>query len=266
MKKIFWIFIFIGIAFFSISSQEDSTLKTINNNDLLVSETPNTEITAPENTSWIDRTVNWYMQNLNYFTVTLLMTIESSFIPFPSEVVVPPAAYAACDPNSSIYVTDSNFINISLVVLFATIGALLGGLANYYLAYFLGRPIVYKFADSKLGRLCLLNKEKVQKSEDYFVKHGNSSTFIGRLLPGIRQLISIPAGLAKMKLSTFLLYTCLGSCLWNIILAILGYAVQGQKDLINKYSHELSIILLLLGVLFVAYLVWQGVKSKKVKK
>ncbi|MDD4848123.1 MAG: DedA family protein [Bacteroidales bacterium] len=207
--------------------------------------------------------VDWYMNNLNYYTVTLLMAVESSFIPFPSEVVVPPAAYAACNPESNMYVTNSNFINILLVILFATIGALLGGFVNYYLAYFLGRPIIYKFADSKLGHLCMINSEKVQKAEAYFVKHGNVSTFIGRLVPGIRQLISIPAGLAKMKLAPFILYTCLGSGLWNVVLAVLGYVAHGQQDIINKYNTEFSYGLLILGALFIAYLIWKGIQSKK---
>ncbi|MDR2979159.1 MAG: DedA family protein [Bacteroidales bacterium] len=211
--------------------------------------------------------MDWYMDHLNYGTVTLLMTVESSFIPFPSEVVVPPAAYAACNSeNVSLYKTDSKFINITLVVLFATLGAILGALINYSLAYFLGRPIVYWFVDSKLGHLCMLNGEKVKKAEDYFVAHGNASTFIGRLVPGIRQLISIPAGLAKMKLLPFILYTSLGAGVWNIILSVLGYIAHGQRDIIDKYSHELSLILLGLGMLFMAYLIIQAFRKKKKKK
>ena len=152
--------------------------------------------------SLVTKVVDWYMYHLNYFSISVLMTIESSFIPFPSEVVIPPAAYAACNPeNQSLYVTDYKLLNVFLVVLFGTLGALIGAFINYFLALYLGRPIIYKFADSKLGHLLLLDSSKIKKAEDYFVKHGNSSTFIGRLLPGIRQLISIPAGLAKMKLT-----------------------------------------------------------------
>ena len=214
--------------------------------------------------SFVIRVVDWYNHHLNYVTVTLLMTLESSFIPFPSEVVVPPAAYQACNPdNATLYVTESPFVNITLVVLIATLGALIGAFINYYLAKYLGRPIVYWFADSKVGHLFLLNSEKVKKAEDYFIEHGNSSTFIGRLVPGIRQLISIPAGLAKMNIGAFTLYTILGSGSWNIILAILGYVAHGQQDLINQYSHELSYILLGLGVLFIIYLVYKGLKKKK---
>lgn len=220
-----------------------------------------------DNITLVNKVVDWYMDNLNYGTITLLMTVESSFIPFPSEVVIPPAAYAACNPeNESLYVTDNNFLNVTFVVLFSTLGAILGALINYFLSFFLGRPIVYWFADSKLGHLFLLNSEKVKKAEDYFVAHGNISTLIGRLVPGIRQLISIPAGLAKMKLPPFLLFTALGAGAWNIILAVLGYIAHGQRDIIDKYSHELSIILLGLGVLFVIYLIVSAVSKRNKKK
>ncbi|MCL2098530.1 MAG: DedA family protein [Bacteroidales bacterium] len=203
----------------------------------------------------MERVAAWYMDNMNYGTIALLMTVESSFIPFPSEVVVPPAAYKACQDDSD--------LNLILIVIFATIGAIIGALINYYLALWLGRPIIHKFADSKLGRMCLLSSDKVQKAEDYFVKHGKVSTFIGRLIPGIRQLISIPAGLSKMPLMPFLLYTTLGAGVWNIILAIIGYLAHGQASLIDKYSRELAVIALILGVLFVLYLVYSGFIKKR---
>ena len=227
------------------------------------------EVTVPQSvaksdTSITDKVIDWYNSHLNYGTVTLLMAIESSFIPFPSEVIVPPAAYQACNSdNAALYRTDSKVVNVIFIILFATLGAMIGALVNYFLAMILGRPIVYWFADSKLGHLLLLDSEKVKKAEDYFIEHGNSSTFIGRLVPGIRQLISIPAGLAKMNIGAFTLYTILGSGSWNIILAILGYVAHGQQDLINQYSHELSYILLALGVLFIVYLVYKGLKKKK---
>lgn len=153
------------------------------------------------------------LQHLDYFWVTVLMTIESSFVPFPSEIVVPPAAYRAANGE----------LNIFLVVFWATVGCDIGALINYYLAKYLGRHIVYKFAASKIGRLCLLSPEKIEQAEQYFVKNGASSTLIGRLIPGVRQLISIPAGLAGMPLAPFLLYTTLGAGAWNIILATIGY-------------------------------------------
>ena len=217
--------------------------------------------------SLVTKVVDWYMYHLNYFSISVLMTIESSFIPFPSEVVIPPAAYAACNPeNQSLYVTDYKLLNVFLVVLFGTLGALIGAFINYFLALYLGRPIIYKFADSKLGHLLLLDSSKIKKAEDYFVKHGNSSTFIGRLLPGIRQLISIPAGLAKMKLTPFITYTCLGAGIWNSMLAVLGYIAHGEQDIINKYSHELSYVLLGLGVILLVYLIIKGLKKKNKKK
>lgn len=222
--------------------------------------------TTPQDTtkkSLTMRLVGTYLDNLNYGTITLFMTIESSFIPFPSEIVVPPAAYGACDPdNPHLYLTENKWINMSVVVLFATLGAILGALINYFLSLFLGRPIVYWFVETRLGKMFLLSKEGVIKVENYFVKNGNISTFIGRLIPGIRQLISIPAGLAKMKMLPFLLYTTLGAFIWNCILAIVGYVAHGQQDLIKKYAHELSIILLGLGVLFVIYLIYKGIRKK----
>ena len=232
------------------------------------SATTNEQTVKPASSSdagFVARIGSWYTSNLNYFNVTALMALESSFVPFPSEIVVPPAAYAACNDGSPMAVTDSHFLNVLFVILFATLGALIGALINYALSFFLGRPFIYWFADSKVGHLCLINREKVEKAEAYFVEHGNASTLIGRLVPVIRQLISIPAGLAKMNLFAFVGYTTLGALTWNIILAILGYVAHGQQDLITKYSHELSWILLTLGVLFVVYLVYKGLKNRKKK-
>ncbi len=217
--------------------------------------------------SLISVVTDWYANNMNYWSVTALMTIESSFIPFPSEVVIPPAVYVASHKDSDLNVTDSYFLNVLLIVLFGTLGAMLGALINYGLSIWLGRPIIYAFADSKIGHLCLLSSEKVKKAEDYFNEHGKSATFIGRLIPGIRQLISIPAGLARMNIGVFLLYTFLGAFIWNVILAILGYIAHGQKDLIDQYSHELSIVIL--GVLGLGVLYWivkKIIARKKAKK
>lgn len=202
-----------------------------------------------------DQVIDWYNANLNYGTVALLMAVESSFIPFPSELVVPPAAYKAMQPEAG--------LNIAFIVLFATLGALAGAFINYFLAKFLGRPIVYKFADSRLGHFLLLDSGKVTNAERFFLEHGAISTLVGRLIPAIRQLISIPAGLSKMKLWAFTLYTAIGATFWNIILAILGYIAHGQKDLIQAYSHELSIGLIGLGVLFIGYMTWCALKPKK---
>lgn len=202
--------------------------------------------------------IQWCLDHLNYWTITLLMTIESSFIPFPSEVVVPPAAYKAASGSSD--------LNVFLVILFATIGANIGALINYYLAYFVGRPIVYKFANSRFGHMCLINELKVKHAETYFEKHGALSTFIGRLIPAVRQLISIPAGLSKMKLSTFILYTTLGAGIWNAILAAIGYYLESVipedqlMETVNKYSHELGYIFIAIGVFIVGYLIYKGKK------
>lgn len=201
--------------------------------------------------------IQWCLDHLNYWTITLLMAIESSFIPFPSEVVVPPAAYKAAGGSD---------MNVFLVVFFATLGANIGALFNYYLAYFVGRPIVYKFANSRFGHMCLIDEDKVKNAEHYFEKHGALSTFIGRLIPAIRQLISIPAGLSKMKLSTFLLYTTLGAGIWNTILAAIGYYLQSVVpedqllETVSKYSHELGYVFIGIGVFIVGYLIYKGRK------
>lgn len=201
--------------------------------------------------------IAWCLQHLNYYVITLLMTIESSFIPFPSEVVIPPAAYMAAETGE---------LNVFLIVLCATVGACLGALINYYLAYFLGRPIVYAFANSRFGHMCLIDQEKVEKAERYFDEHGAVGTFIGRLVPAVRQLISIPAGLAKMKLSRFLLYTTLGAGIWNSILAAIGYYLQSivpynELDAqVAAYSQELKVVMIALGILVVGYLIYKGRK------
>lgn len=220
-----------------------------------------------EEKSATGKVISWYNEHLNYGTVTLLMTIESSFIPFPSEVIVPPAAYQACNSdNEALYVTSSNFVNVLLVILFATLGALIGALINYVLALWLGRPIIYWFADSKVGHMLLLDSTKVQKAEDYFREHGNVSTLVGRFIPAIRQLISIPAGLARMHIGKFILFTSLGAAAWNTVLAILGYVAHGQKDLIDKYNHELTIALLAIFAIGVGYVVIKWIVSAKKRK
>jgi len=193
---------------------------------------------------------DWYMANLNYFTIALLMAIESTFLPLPSEVVVPFAAYKAAQGD----------LNVFLVVLFGTLGALFGSLINYTLAYYLGRPLVYRFAESGVGRMFLLSKEKVEHAENYFIRNGKTSTFIGRLVPGVRHLISIPAGLAKMNLRDFMLFTFVGAGIWNIILAVIGYYLYEIRDQIFPYIGH---ILLVLGAVFVIYLIIKARRSRK---
>lgn len=206
--------------------------------------------------------IKWVLENLNYWVVTLFMTIESSFIPFPSEVIVPPAAWKS--------MTDES-MNIFLVVLFATVGADLGALLNYYLARWLGRPIVYKFANSRFGHMCLIDEEKVHHAEEYFRKHGATSTFFGRLIPAVRQLISIPAGLAGMKPGPFLLYTTLGAGVWNSVLALIGYLIYRFTDIkttndvyivATEYSHEIGYIIIVVVIAVIGYLAYKGMKKK----
>ena len=213
------------------------------------------ETVPVQDLSIVQKVEHWYEQNMNYYTITLLMTVESSFIPFPSEVVIPPAAYIASKEGSD--------LNIFLVVLFGTLGALLGAYINYALAFYLGRPILHKFADSKIGHLLLLSSEKVQKAENYFQTHGKTSTFIGRLIPGIRQLISLPSGLAKMNLITFTLFTFLGAGIWNSILALIGYLAEGKADLINTYSHEIGYGVMGLVALIGIYYLFRYFRKKR---
>lgn len=220
-----------------------------------------------EKPSTLSRIITWYNSHLNYISVTLLMTLESSFIPFPSEIVVPPAAYQACNPeNPTLYVTNWPMLNLLFLLIFASIGSLLGAIINYFLSKWLGRPFVYWFADSKVGHLLLLSGEKIKKAEDYFIEHGNISTFIGRLIPGIRQLISIPAGLSKMKFAPFILYTALGASFWNIVLLFIGYLAQGNKDLINKYSDELSHLILIIFIIAIAFIIFKSIRKKHKKQ
>ena len=200
-----------------------------------------------------NQVIDWYMAHINYGTITLLMVIESSFIPFPSEVIIPPAAWKAAQGE----------LNIYLVVLSGTIGAMIGALFNYYFALFLGRTIVYRFAGSRLGRLMLLSPEGVEKAEAYFVRHGKISTLIGRLVPAVRQLISLPAGLSRMNIRDFALYTLIGATAWNILLAALGYFLYSQKELLHRYYSELSWGMLILGVGFVIYLIWKFIRKKE---
>lgn len=203
--------------------------------------------------------IQWCISHLNYWTVMILMAIESSFIPLPSEIVVPPAAYEAAATGK---------MNIILIIVFATIGSIIGALANYTLARWLGRPIIYKFANSRLGHMFFLDEMKVYKSEKFFQDHGDLSTFIGRLLPAVRHLISIPAGLSKMKLSSFILFTALGSFLWNTILAVIGYYLESfiprdqLDDQISKYSSEIGYGFIGIAVIVIIFWIYKNSRKK----
>lgn len=207
--------------------------------------------------------MNWIsalLGNLNYTTIFILMLLESTVVPVPSELVVSPAAYHAA----------GGHLNVLLVVLFATIGADVGASINYVAAYFLGRPIIYKFANSHIGHLCLLNQEKVEKSEKYFYDHGVVATLTGRLIPGIRHLISIPAGLAKMPYWKFLFYTTIGAGVWHSILAALGWYLHSfvpedqLNDKLTEYGEYIKWgIIAIVLVAIVWFAVQHSMKKKK---
>ncbi len=189
------------------------------------------------------------LSNLNYGTIFFLMMLESTVVPVPSEFVVTPAAYHAA----------SGQLDIWLVILAATIGADLGASINYFVALYVGRPVIYRFANSHWGKMCLLNQEKVEKSERYFDEHGIVATLTGRLIPGIRHLISIPAGLARMNYWKFLLYTTIGAGAWHSILAALGWYLHAivpeeqLNDKISEYAEYIKIVILALVVLAIVY-------------
>lgn len=205
--------------------------------------------------------IEWVLEHLSYWVIVAFMAIESSVIPFPSEVIVPPAAWLAAAGGD---------LNIVLVVLSATLGALIGALINYGFALWLGRPIVYAFANSRFGHMCLIDQQKVETAEQFFDKHGAVSTFVGRLIPAVRQLISIPAGLARMGLTRFVLFTTLGAGIWNCVLAALGYycsRIPGLEtkeqvvELAGKYSHEIGFVLFGVVALAVGVVIYKGLKK-----
>lgn len=189
------------------------------------------------------------LSNLNYYTVFLLMLMESTVLPVPSELVVAPAAFNAAEGD----------YNLWLIILFATLGADCGASINYLAGYYLGRPIIYAFANSKWGKICLLNQQKVEQAEKYFDNHGAVATITGRLVPGIRHLISIPAGLAKMNYWRFLLFTTIGAGAWNIILAAMGWYMHSfvtrseLNDKIEEYAEYIKFIILGLVILALLY-------------
>ena len=197
--------------------------------------------------------------NLNYGTILFLMLLESTVVPVPSEFVVTPAAYHAA----------SGQLDVWLVILFATIGADLGASINYAVALYVGRPVIYRFANSRWGKMCLLSQEKVEKSERYFDEHGIVATLTGRLIPGIRHLISIPAGLARMNYWKFLLYTTIGAGCWHAILALLGWylhAIVPEEQLNDKIAEYADYIKFVILGLVVLALGWWAVSSYLKKK
>jgi membrane protein DedA with SNARE-associated domain len=188
---------------------------------------------------------------LDYFGIFFLMAVESSFIPFPSELVIPPAAFLAAQGE----------MNIFMVVLMGILGSLVGALVNYFLALHLGKPLVHKMVRSKWAKYFLLDEDKLKNAEEYFREYGSISTFVGRLVPAVRQLISIPAGFVRMNLAKFCLYTSLGAGVWIAILAGLGYYFGSQDNLMGYYYFK--IFFLALGALVLAVIGGTIWKKKK---
>lgn len=193
-----------------------------------------------------------FAQEIGYWGIVLLMTLESSFIPFPSELVVPPAAYLAA----------LGKLDIWLVIGASILGSLIGALINYFLAYYLGRPLIYRLAESKAARFLLIKPRQIERAEQFFSRYAGSSTFFGRLVPVVRQLISLPAGFVKMPLSKFILFTFLGSALWTLILAALGYFFGANEELWQKYYMEISWGIISLFIIVVLYLVYRQREKK----
>ena len=202
------------------------------------------------------------LSNIGYLEVFIGMLLESTVIPVPSEIVVPPAAYQAA----------AGVLDVWLVIFFATLGADCGAVINYVAAYYLGRPIIYSFANSRWGKMCLLNQEKIERAERYFDEHGVVATLTGRLVPVIRQLISVPAGLAKMNFWRFLLYTTLGAGTWNCVLAAIGYHLHSVVPMdqldekVAEYYDYIKFGVLGAIVLFVAYFVVKKYCRRKVNE
>ena len=184
-----------------------------------------------------------------YLGIFLLMTIESSFIPFPSEIILIPAGYLASQGE----------MNLGMIMSAALGGSMFGAFINYFLAYFLGRKILMHY-----GKYFFISQESMTKMDNYFAKHGAISTFIGRLIPGIRQLISIPAGLSRMNLAVFSTYTALGAGIWAMILIALGYFIGENQEMIDTYLKQITIVVLgLLVLLFLGYTYNQKRKNKE---
>lgn len=187
-----------------------------------------------------------------YWGIFFLMVIESSFIPFPSEIVIIPAGYLA----------HQGKMDMSMIIFCGIMGSLGGAFINYYLALFVGRRFLQKY-----GKYFFISEKNLDKSEEFFRKHGSFSTFTGRLIPVIRQLISIPAGLAKMNLLPFCIYTSLGAGIWVIILALLGYFIGHNETLLREYIHIIIVVLMVFIIIAtVFYVIWNKKKAKKLLK
>ena len=194
--------------------------------------------------------INWLLNTLNamgYPGIFALMAMESSIIPLPSELVMPPAGYLA----------NQGQMNIWIAILIGTLGSLVGSYANYFAAHWLGRPLVLKY-----GKYVWITEETFAKVEKFFLNHGEISIFIGRLLPVIRHLISIPAGIAGMNHLRFSFYTLIGAGMWCTILAWIGYFIGKEQALIMKYSHQAVIGVIIFSAVLIAFYIWRQKKAK----
>jgi len=182
---------------------------------------------------WLVSTIG----RLGYPGIATLMFLESSFFPFPSEVVMPPAGYLAAQGR----------MNLWVAIAMGTLGSLLGALFNYWVAVRFGRPFLERY-----GKYLFISEETLKKAEQFFLNHGHISTFIGRLLPGIRQYISLPAGLARMKVPTFCVFTALGAGIWSAILAWVGYWVGYNQELVAQYLHSITVTIIAACAIIIA--------------
>jgi len=195
--------------------------------------------------------INWLVLTigaLGYPGIFLLMVMESSVIPIPSELVMPPAGYLA----------QQGQMHLLVAIFCGTLGSLVGAYANYFAAHYLGRPLLLKY-----GKYVWITEEKFAKVERFFADHGEVSTFIGRLLPVVRHLISLPAGLAGMNHVKFSLYTLLGAGLWVTILTSIGYFIGAERELIMKYSHQALFGAIALSAAIIAVYVWNHRRKQR---
>ncbi|HZJ41261.1 MAG TPA: DedA family protein [Candidatus Saccharimonadales bacterium] len=191
-------------------------------------------------------------QGMSYFGIGALMAVESSFIPMPSEIIIPPAAYLA----------SQGTMNIWLIIVAGVTGSVIGAVFNYFLAYYLGRPLIYKLSRHRFAKLLLISPENLARTEKYFLENSVSATFIGRLIPVIRQLVSLPAGFSKMPFWPFALYTTLGSLLWVTVLTALGYFIGANKALLAQYYNQISWGLLIFGGLWIIGKIFKIINKK----
>jgi membrane protein DedA with SNARE-associated domain len=190
--------------------------------------------------------IHWVLtvtQGLGYAGITILMAIESSFLPLPSELVIPPAAWLASEGQ----------LNIFLVVGFGTLGSIIGASINYLISMWLGRLVIYELSDHRIAHFVHIDRQKVERAEKFFLRDANYSTFISRLIPVVRHLISIPAGFSKMPFGSFVLFTALGSALWISILAALGYFAGANQALLQRYYQEITWVLAAVGLVWIYF-------------